>query len=254
VTVDTMTGLLEIRGLVKRFAGVPVLGPVDLVLDCGTIAVVIGRSGIGKTTLLRLLAGLEPEDAGSIRLDGAPIRPEQIGVVFQEPRLMPWLDVAGNIGFGLHHLPRAARDREVDEALDAVGLADHAQKWPKQLSGGMAQRVALARALATRPRLLLLDEPFSALDPATRQSMQAHLIALWQHYRPTIVMISHDLEEALALGDQIVVLDGGLNGVAGAAPGQVVAQFYPDLPHPRRRAGPGFQRWRDRLAGCLAAA
>ena len=241
-----MSSLLQIKGLVKGFGGpTPAVGPVDLVLETGRIAVIIGRSGTGKSTLLRLLAGLEAPDAGQIRLDGAAIRPDDVAVVFQEPRLMPWLDVAGNIGFGLHHLPRQERAAAVAEVLDVVGLAEHAGKLPKQLSGGMAQRVALARALALRPRLLLMDEPFSALDPLTRSAMHDHLIALWQHYQPTIVLISHDMDETLALGDHIVVLDG--------PPGRVLAEFGPDLPHPRRRAGPSFQRWRQRLVDILGS-
>jgi sulfonate transport system ATP-binding protein len=239
-----MSSYLQISGLVKRFgSAVPSLGPVDLVLETGRIATIVGRSGTGKTTLLRVLAGLERPDAGTVRLDGVPIRPEDIGVVFQEPRLMPWLSVAGNVGFGLQHLPARERDAAVAEALEVIGLSAHAGKLPKQLSGGMAQRVALARALAVRPRLLLLDEPFSALDPSTRGAMQDHLLALWQHYGPTIVLVSHDMEEALALADHITVLDG--------PPGRVVAEFCPELPRPRRRLSPGFQRWRQRLLGMI---
>jgi sulfonate transport system ATP-binding protein len=239
-----MPALLHIGGLVKRFeAAAAALGPVDLVLEAGRIAAIIGRSGTGKSTLLRVLAGLERPESGKVLFDGRPIRPEDVGVVFQEPRLMPWLDVAGNVGFGLHSLLKPEREAAVAEALDVVGLTAHAGKWPKQLSGGMAQRVALARALAVRPRLLLLDEPFSALDPLTRVAMQEHLLALWRHYGPTIILISHDMDEALALADHIVVLDG--------PPGRVVAEFAPDLPHPRRRAGPGFQRWHHRLVEML---
>jgi sulfonate transport system ATP-binding protein len=242
-----MLDLLEIGGLEKRFeAHAPALGPVDLVLDAGRIAAVIGRSGTGKSTLLRLLAGLETPSAGSILFKGAPIRPHDVAVVFQEPRLMPWLTVAGNIGFGLRHLPRAERAAAVAEAIEVVGLTDAATKLPKQLSGGMAQRVALARALAVRPRLLLLDEPFSALDPLTRLAMQDHLLEIWRHYGPTVVLISHDMDEALTLADRIIVLDG--------PPGRVVADFSPDLSLPRRRGGPSFQRWRDRLVGVLGPA
>jgi sulfonate transport system ATP-binding protein len=239
-----MPALLHIGGLVKRFdAAAPALGPVDLVLEAGRIAAIIGRSGTGKSTLLRVLAGLERPESGKVLFDGRPIGPEDVGVVFQEPRLMPWLDVAGNVGFGLHSLPRAEREAAVTEVLEVVGLTSHAGKWPKQLSGGMAQRVALARALAVRPRLLLLDEPFSALDPLTRVAMQDHLMALWRHYRPTIILISHDMDEALALADHIVVLDG--------PPGRVVAEFEPDLSHPRRRTSPGFLRWHHRLVEML---
>ena len=239
-----MASFLQISGIVKRFgAAVPAVGPLDLVIATGRITAIIGRSGTGKSTLLRLLAGLEQPDAGRALLDGRPIRPEDVGVVFQEPRLMPWLDVEGNVGFGLQDRPKAEREAAVAEVLDLVGLACQARKLPKALSGGMAQRVALARALAVRPRLLLLDEPFSALDPLTRVSMQDHLLALWRHYGPTIVLISHDMDEALALADQIIVLDG--------PPGRVIAEFGPDLPHPRRRTTPSFQRWHHRLVDVL---
>jgi sulfonate transport system ATP-binding protein len=239
-----MAGRLEIAGLVKRFdAAHPALGPIGLVIDEGGFAAVVGRSGCGKSTFLRCLAGLEHPESGSIRLVGAPIRPEDVAVVFQEPRLMPWLNVERNVAFGLQHLPRAERAAAVAEALAVVGLTDAAHKLPKQLSGGMAQRAALARALAVRPRLLLLDEPFSALDPLTRVAMQDHLLELWHHYGPTIVLVSHDMEEALALADRIVVLDG--------PPGRVVAEFSPGMAHPRRRSSAPFQRWRDRLVGVL---
>jgi len=239
-----VTGLLQIEGLVKQFGGpVPVLGPLHLTLHTGCVSAVIGKSGCGKSTLLRCLGGLEQPDAGLISFDGAPIRPDDVAIVFQEPRLMPWLTVAGNVAFGLGHVPRAQRQAQVAEVIDVVGLQDAAQKLPKQLSGGMAQRVALARALAVRPRLLLLDEPFSALDPLTRIAMQDHLLTVWRHYRPTIVFISHDMDEALALAEQIVVMDG--------PPGRIVAEFSPCLSYPRRRTGAEFQRWRDRLVGVL---
>src|ERR1700735_265767 len=133
-----MSSLLQISGLVKRFDdATAVLGPVDLVMETGRMTAIIGRSGTGKSTLLRLLAGLERPGAGQIRLDGRQIRPEDVGVVFQEPRLMPWLDVAGNIGFGLRHCPRHEARETVSEMLERVGLAAHADKLPKQLSGGM---------------------------------------------------------------------------------------------------------------------
>ncbi len=239
-----MTGLLHINGLVKQFGGAaPVLGPLHLTLDTGCVSAVIGKSGCGKSTLLRCLGGLERPDSGVISFDGETIRPDDVAIVFQEPRLMPWLTVAENVAFGLGHVPRAQRKSQVADVIEVVGLQDATDKLPKQLSGGMAQRVALARALAVRPRLLLLDEPFSALDPLTRIAMQDHLLTLWQHYRPTIVFITHDMDEALALAERIVVMDG--------PPGRIIAEFTPSLPFPRRRTGPEFQRWRDRLVGVL---
>jgi sulfonate transport system ATP-binding protein len=168
-----------------------VLGPLHFAFEAGETVAVIGRSGCGKSTLLRLVAGLDTPSAGTATLAGQPIRPEDVAIVFQEPRLMPWLSVADNVGFGLGHLSKIARADAVAEALDVVGLAEAATKLPKQLSGGMAQRTALARALVVRPQLLLLDEPFSALDPLTRVGLQNHLGEVRDHYGPTVLLITH---------------------------------------------------------------
>ncbi|GGF49971.1 nitrate/sulfonate/bicarbonate ABC transporter ATP-binding protein [Aliidongia dinghuensis] len=238
-----MTELLEIRGLAKRFDDRLVLGPLHFAFETGETVAVIGRSGCGKSTLLRLIAGLDEPSAGTATLGGRPIRPEDVAVVFQEPRLMPWLSVADNVGFGLSHLAKAKRAEAIAEALAVVGLADAAAKLPKQLSGGMAQRVALARALVVRPRLLLLDEPFSALDPLTRTGLQNHLGEVRDHYGPTILLITHDMDEALALADRIIVLDG--------PPGRIVAEFAPRLAPGIKRTAPQFQRWKDRLTDVL---
>ncbi len=126
--------------------------------------------------------------------------------MFQEPRLLAWLTVAQNIGFGIAHLPRPEREARIQAALERIGLAGHGNRWPRELSGGQAQRVALARALVARPRVLLLDEPFSALDHFTRADLQQHLIALWEDTRPTLVLVTHDIDEALALADRVVVM------------------------------------------------
>jgi len=241
-----MSDLLEIRGLTKRFDGRLVLGPLYFAFEAGETVTVIGRSGCGKSTLLRLIAGLEVPEAGTATLRGRPIRPEDVAIVFQEPRLMPWLSVADNIGFGLQHLARGARAEAVAEALAVVGLDGAATKLPKQLSGGMAQRAALARALVVRPQLLLLDEPFSALDPLTRTGLQNHLAEIREHYRPTILLITHDIDEALVLADRIIVLDG--------PPGRIVAEFAPRLPAGIKRSSPAFQRWKDRLIDVLGPA
>jgi ABC-type nitrate/sulfonate/bicarbonate transport system ATPase subunit len=167
-----------------------------------------------------------------------------VGYVFQEPRLMPWLDVRRNAGFGLAHLPRGRRDAAVAEALAVVGLTDAAGLLPKELSGGMAQRAALARALAARPALLLLDEPFSALDPLTRAQMQDHLLAVRRYYDPTMVLITHDMDEALALADRVLVLRG--------SPGRIVADVPLDLPTPRDRMGAAFLTLKRALTAALA--
>src|SRR5690606_12709462 len=136
---------------------------------------------------------------GKVSLDGIPVTAprEEIGVVFQEPRLMPWLSIEDNVAFGIRHLPKAERQTRVAEALARVGLASHAKAWPRELSGGQAQRVALARALVGRPKVLLLDEPFSALDALTRADLQEHLLDLWAYDRPTMILVTHDIEEAL---------------------------------------------------------
>lgn len=241
-----MTTLLEIRGLAKRFDDRLVLGPLHFAFEAGETVAVIGRSGCGKSTLLRLVAGLDAPSAGTATLAGRPIRPEDVAIVFQEPRLMPWLSVADNVGFGLGHLTKVARADAVAEALDVVGLGEAATKLPKQLSGGMAQRTALARALVVRPQLLLLDEPFSALDPLTRTGLQNHLSEVRDHYGPTVLLITHDMDEALVLADRIIVLDG--------PPGRIVAEFVPRLPPGLKRTAPAFQRWKDRLIDVLGPA
>lgn len=220
---------------------------VDLSVADGEILAIVGGSGCGKSTLLRLAAGLEATSAGAVRLDGTAIdRPHaQIGLVFQEPRLMPWLSVEENVGFGIEELPRAERRARVSEALARVGLESFARAWPRELSGGMAQRAALARSLVARPRVLLLDEPFSALDALTRADLQDHLLQLWSYDRPTLVLVTHDIDEALALADRVVVMRG--------RPGRIEAIENISLPRPRDRAAADFQSWRRRLLEHLHA-
>jgi len=234
--------MLEIVDLAKRFAnGVTALGPLDLFVGRGEIVGVVGTSGCGKSTLLRIIGGLEPATGGTVRIDGEGVRgprPET-GIVFQEPRLMPWLTVAGNVTFGLDGLPRAKRRALADAALAKVGLTRFAQALPRELSGGMAQRVALARALVTEPEILLLDEPFSALDAFTRIRLQDELLRLWAIDRPTLLFVTHDIDEALALADRVIVLRGH--------PGRIRRDDRIDLPRPRRRTEPTFQRWKQAL-------
>jgi ABC-type nitrate/sulfonate/bicarbonate transport system ATPase subunit len=218
--------VLEARGLGKRYrvgdAEIAALSGVDLTFRRGSITTVVGRSGCGKTTLLRLLAGLEAPSEGELRrIEGAPSR---TGVVFQEARLMPWLDVFGNVAFGLRRrLDPVLLDERCRAALDTVGLSAFSEAMPGQLSGGMAQRVAIARALVMEPDLLLLDEPFAALDAFTRRAMQNELVAIWQQRRPTIVFVTHDVEEAVLLGEHVLELEGG----------RVVGHEAVALPFPR---------------------
>jgi ABC-type nitrate/sulfonate/bicarbonate transport system ATPase subunit len=211
-----MTALIRIDDLARDYADAGrVLGPVSFEIGRGELLVVVGPSGGGKSTLLRCLAGLEQPDAGEIRWVAGR---GEIGVVFQEPRLMPWLDVAANVGFGLRGGRTAVRSR-VDELLRLVDLTGAGERLPKQLSGGMAQRAALARGLATDPDLLLLDEPFSALDPANRSRLQAHLRSLQSRLGTTMVLVTHDVAEAVRLGDRILVLGGRPGRLIATLPG-----------------------------------
>jgi sulfonate transport system ATP-binding protein len=201
--------MLSIESLSKTYAdGTRALEAVDLAVPNAEIVALIGGSGCGKTTLLRLIAGLDRPSAGRIALDGEPItRPHPgVGLVFQEPRLLPWLDVAGNVGFGIADMPRRQRQERVAHALERVGLAEHAGRWPRELSGGQQQRVSIARAFVANPRVLLLDEPFSALDAFTRKDLHGHLLALWEEHRPTVILVTHDVGEAVALADRAVVM------------------------------------------------
>ena len=191
----------------------------------GSITTVVGRSGCGKTTLLRLLAGLTEPSSGEVRRDAT----HSIGVVFQEARLMPWLNVAANIAFPLKgRLSDVDIAARVDESLMLVGLTDARRALPVQLSGGMAQRVAIARALAQRPDVLLLDEPFSALDAFTRRSLQRVLGDIWRERGSTVVLVTHDVEEAVLLGESVIEMEGG----------RVVGRVPVDLPFPREATDP----------------
>ena len=182
---------------------------VSLSVVPGEILVIVGGSGCGKSTLLRAVSGLDNPTQGRVQLDGVTITAphEKIGIVFQEPRLLPWLTVADNVGFGLYHLPAAERRARVAHTLERVGLSDKAKVWPRELSGGQAQRVAIARALVPEPEVLLLYEPFSALDAFTRADLQDHLLSLWADLKPTptLVVVTHDVDEAVVLGDRIIV-------------------------------------------------
>src|SRR6476469_6740649 len=201
--------MLEINRVSKTYPnGVHALDALTLAVAPGEIVVVVGGSGCGKSTLLRLASGLDAPSEGAVALDGDAITSphEKIGIVFQEPRLLPWLTVAQNVGFGLADRPRAERAERVARQLDRVGLADKANVWPRELSGGQAQRVALARALVMRPEVLLLDEPFSALDAFTRLDLQDHLLDLWADGKPTLVVVTHDVDEAIVLADRVLVM------------------------------------------------
>ncbi|HXZ01674.1 MAG TPA: ABC transporter ATP-binding protein [Stellaceae bacterium] len=233
--------MLQIRRVSKKFDGFEALGEIDLAVDRGEIASIVGTSGCGKSTLLRIVGGLEAPSSGSVVLDGVAVagpRPE-VGLVFQEPRLMPWLSVRENVEFALARRPRAQRRPLADAALARVGLGAVADALPQALSGGMAQRAAIARALVARPQVLLLDEPFSALDAFTRFGLQDHLLDIWRADQPTMLFVTHDIEEALVLSDRVVVMR--------AKPGRIHAQYRIDLPRPRRRTEGRLQAWKERI-------
>jgi sulfonate transport system ATP-binding protein len=225
--------------------GVHALNAFTLGVEPGEIVVVIGGSGCGKSTLLRAVAGLDTPTEGSVRLDGTAITTphESIGIIFQEPRLLPWLTVADNVGFGIEDRPKAERRERVAHALERVGLSDKAAMWPRELSGGQAQRVAIARALVPRPQVLLLDEPFSALDAFTRVDLQDHLLNLWNELKPTLIMVTHDVEEAVALADRIVVMR--------PHPGRLSYEIEIDLPRPRDRQSAAFDFAKRRVLAAL---
>jgi sulfonate transport system ATP-binding protein len=225
--------------------GVRALEGVSTSVAPGEILVVIGGSGCGKSTMLRAISGLDAPSQGKVVLDGTVITAphEQIGIIFQEPRLLPWLRVADNVGFGLEQCPKPERASRVARALDRVGLTEKAAMWPRELSGGQAQRVAIVRALVPRPQVLLLDEPFSALDAFTRADLQGHLLDLWADLKPTLVMVTHDVEEAIVLADRIMVMR--------PRPGRVYEEISCDLPRPRDRQTAAFDFVKRRVLAAL---
>jgi sulfonate transport system ATP-binding protein len=234
--------MLRISRVARRFDNdVTALGGVSLNIERGEIVSLVGTSGCGKSTLLRIVSGLDVPSAGEIFIDDTAVRAPrpEIGVVFQEPRLMPWLTVRDNVKFGLEGYARSLQAELAAEAIAKVGLESFADALPKQLSGGMAQRVALARALVTKPQILLLDEPFSALDAFTRLKLQDHLLEIWAKDRPTMLFVTHDVDEALALSDRIVVMRGH--------PGRVHREYAIDLPRRRDRSTAAFQAWKSRI-------
>ncbi|MFF0551763.1 ABC transporter ATP-binding protein [Streptomyces sp. NPDC090085] len=229
-----MSRSVRLEGLSVGYGGAPVLEPTDLEFPAGSFTALLGPSGCGKSTVLGAVAGFVRPASGLVSVGATPVRapgPDR-GVVFQHYALFPWRTARGNVEFALKRLglPRAERRRRALAALSEVGLAEGAEKYPAQLSGGMQQRVALARALAAEPEVLLMDEPFGALDALTRTRMQTLLRELWQRRGTTVLFVTHDIDEALALAERVVVL--------GGAPGRVLADHtvLPGPPDPDLRA------------------
>jgi sulfonate transport system ATP-binding protein len=216
------------RSVKKAYGRMDVLHGLDLNIGPGEFVAIVGRSGCGKSTLLRLLAGLEPASSGDVAIGGQSRQGigEDTRVMFQDARLLPWRTVIQNVGLGL---PDEWRPR-AQQALEDVGLADRADEWPAVLSGGQRQRVALARALVHAPRLLLLDEPLGALDALTRIEMQALIERLWRHYGFTALLVTHDVAEAVAIADRVILIEAGR-----------IALDHPiDLARPRERGDSRF--------------
>jgi len=221
---------LSIDGMSKTYAdGTEALRDMHIRAQSGEIVAILGGSGCGKTTLLRLTAGLDQPSAGGIAINGQAIAGTHpaVSAVFQEPRLLPWLTVGRNIAFGGRRIAEPERQRRSADLLERIGLAGYAARWPKDLSGGQQQRVAIARALIGHPEILLLDEPFSALDSFTRASLHELLLLLWQELRPIILIVTHDVDEAVFLADRVVVMR--------PHPGRVHEAMTIGLPRPRNK-------------------
>jgi ABC-type nitrate/sulfonate/bicarbonate transport system ATPase subunit len=250
-TLEAAPTAMSLRNVGKSYLiegqDLPVLQRIGLEIARGEFLGIVGASGCGKSTLLRLIAGLDDRFDGDILIDGKPVAGPGVerSLVFQDHRLFPWLSVTDNIGLGLDSLDlsRRERDARIREQLELVGLTGFAQAWPHQLSGGMAQRAAIARALVSRPDILLMDEPFGALDSITRAHMQEELLRIWREQRITVVIVTHDVDEAVFLGDRVVVME--------PRPGRVQSVIDVDLPRPRERTGTAFNQIKQRVLGQL---
>lgn len=251
VSAKPAAHVIDIEGLALSFdqdgRRTDVLRGLDLQVAAGEFVALVGASGVGKSTLLRVLIGLAQPTAGKVRVAPDPAAERPMALVFQDARLLPWRRVVSNVAFGLEKTPldRAARKARAMQSLAVVGLADLADRWPWQLSGGQRQRVALARALAVRPSILLMDEPFSALDVATRESLQDELLRVWRQMGKTVIFVTHDIDEAVYLADRIVAL--------GGKPGEVRAVRKVEIERPRRRGSLAAQELAAQVKRDIAA-
>jgi len=243
----TRRGEVTVRDLSKSFAlngqRLNVLRDLQLEVKGGEALAIVGPSGCGKTTLLRILAGLEQPDSGEVFIDGEALRGvgTERAIIFQEPRLLPWLTVLDNVAFGLEvrNVPKAEARRRSRHYIRLVGLQEFETAYPRQLSGGMAQRVGIARALTVQPEILLLDEPLGALDAMTKLTMQEELARIWRDEQVTMVLVTHDLEEAIYLADRVLVLP--------KEKGRTARLVSIDLPSPKDRSSPEFVALRKLL-------
>jgi NitT/TauT family transport system ATP-binding protein len=231
---------LEFIGLYKHFKNpetkeeISVLSSIDYQVESGTFLSIIGPSGCGKTTLLRIVAGLDHASGGTVHIQGHPIRgrDQRVGLIFQEYALFPWRTAIKNIEFGLE-TKKMSRKKRKDAAMEyirAFGLEGFQKKYPKELSGGMKQRVAIARTLITNPTIVLMDEPFASLDSQTRNTLQEFLFAIWNQRKDTIVFVTHNVDEAVFLSDQVIVLT--------PRPAKIMTVYNVDIPRPRDRTAP----------------
>lgn len=247
----TTMPLIRIRNLALSFTQnnvrTDVLRNLDLDIATGEFVVIVGSSGVGKSTLLRVLMGLAQPTQGEVIFAPSPDKRNLLSFVFQDARLLPWRRVLSNVMFGLEKstLPRAERMQRAHDALALVDLSDMSARWPHQLSGGQRQRIAIARALAVDPAILLMDEPFSALDVATRENLQDELIRIWRETHKTILFVTHDIDEAVYLADRVVAL--------GGKPGEVKSSRLINVPRPRTRHSSALRELALELKADIAA-
>ena len=234
-------------GVTKRFrtngSTVTALESLEISVKPGEFLSIIGGSGCGKSTLLRIVAGLERNDEGVVTVGGNSIQGPGLdrGMMFQDSRLLPWLTVEKNLAFALTRVPKPEAKERIAEAIELVGLKGFEKAYPHQLSGGMAQRVAIARVLVNRPKVLLLDEPFGALDALTKIQMQQELLRIWDRDRPTVILVTHDIDEAVFLGDRVAIMSN--------RPGTIRKIVSVQLPRPRDRSSEAFVAVRKLLYG-----
>ncbi len=261
---NSMQGFLRIEGLSRAFAPAkPVFADVSFTLNRGEFVCIIGHSGCGKTTILNVLAGLDTASSGNVFMDGREVAGPSLerGVVFQGHALMPWLTVRKNIAFAVNSRwpdwNKTQVNQQVEKFVAMVGLTAAIDKKPSQLSGGMKQRVGIARAFAIQPKMLLLDEPFGALDALTRGTIQDELMGIVRETQQTVFMITHDVDEAILLADRILLMSNGSEGPSGYVPGGIAETVTNALPRSRNRAGlhhlTGYYEMRNHIVDFLVS-